>query len=84
MVSFTSIHFRKCLQLVLLYIYVVTGRIAVSVTQGKRPNALSHGLHHQAILCPRAADMVQRVTDDASNQQRIEQPRLVSWHWYLF
>jgi hypothetical protein len=66
------------------HIFVVTGHVAVPVTQGKRSSTLSHVLQHQPVQVPHAAEIVQQASDDASDQQHIEHPKLVGWHWYLF
>lgn len=50
------------------------------ITQHERANPLFRGQHHQPILLPHAADMVQQAADDSSSQQHTEQPKLVSWH----
>jgi hypothetical protein len=66
--------------LVLIYIFV-TAHVAVPITQGKRSSTLSHALQHQPVQLVRTAEVVQQASDYASNQQLIEHPKLVGWHW---
>lgn len=64
--------------MICLHIYVVTGHAAVPAVQGRKSNPLSGGLQQQPVQIPHASETVKQETDDASNQQQTEQPKLVS------
>ncbi|XP_023707678.1 extracellular signal-regulated kinase 2 isoform X3 [Cryptotermes secundus] len=55
--------------------------VAVPVTQCKRSSTLSHVLQHQPVQLMHTAAVVQQASDDTSNQQHIEHPKLRKRHW---